>query len=143
MTTGHEILQDIKDFFLHLSTIEYDIAGGNFSVDMSNIVVVGASAGGLCALLAGLHVSPKPRAVLDLYGMGENFWYFSSPFLLPLVVTDIGSDPILVDPQTKPFCHSDPLIIFSERPFLQTVLYLIDRSSQEAIIPSFLSHRTR
>jgi hypothetical protein len=73
MTTGHEILQDIKDFFLHLSTMEYDIAGGKFSVDMSNIVVVGASAGGLCALLAGLHVSPKPMAVLDLYGMGGNF----------------------------------------------------------------------
>ena len=52
--------------------------GCMYEVDSSAIAVAGASAGGLCAYLAVMHVSPKPRALLSLYAMGGDF-LVSSP----------------------------------------------------------------
>ena len=45
-----------------------------FKIDPKTIAVAGSSAGGLCAYLAAMHcVSPKPKALLSLYGQGGDF----------------------------------------------------------------------
>lgn len=43
-----------------------------FTVDPERIAVAGTSSGSLCAYLAALHASPRPKAVLAMYGMGGN-----------------------------------------------------------------------
>ncbi|KAF8157979.1 Alpha/Beta hydrolase protein [Crassisporium funariophilum] len=72
--TGHDIVQDIKDLLTFLTTTRIRDEGCLFKIDPNGIAVSGSSAGGLCAYLAAMHcVSPKPRAVVSMYGMGGNF----------------------------------------------------------------------
>jgi hypothetical protein len=87
--TGHDIIQDISDLMVFLVGVEVamplsgeDVDGrgrsqqspAQFRIDPNAIAVSGSSAGGLCAYLAAMHcTSPKPRAVLSMYGMGGNF----------------------------------------------------------------------
>ncbi|KAH9480737.1 putative carboxylesterase M8 [Psilocybe cubensis] len=71
--TGHEIVQDLKDLFYFLSTTEVSIHPYKFKLDTNKIAVSGSSAGGLCAYLAAMHCSPKPKAIVSMYGMGGNF----------------------------------------------------------------------
>ncbi|KAM5531322.1 hypothetical protein V8D89_015037 [Ganoderma adspersum] len=73
--TGHDIVADIKDLFTFLDRDVNDLIRGcrgehAFEIDSSALAVAGSSAGALCAYLAAMHASPKPRAVLSLYGMG-------------------------------------------------------------------------
>lgn len=79
--TGHDILADVKDLFRFLESnvnrhirTAYDAdpsrANLAFQIDSHSLAVAGSSAGGLCAYLAALHASPKPKAVVSLYGMG-------------------------------------------------------------------------
>ncbi|TFK52322.1 alpha/beta-hydrolase [Heliocybe sulcata] len=77
--TGHDILEDIIDLFAFLSTGVNEILSRN-PTDISTvqlnpdaIAVAGTSSGGLCAYLAAMHVSPKPKALLSFYGMGGDF----------------------------------------------------------------------
>ncbi|KAF8630495.1 hypothetical protein AX15_002890 [Amanita polypyramis BW_CC] len=93
--TGHSVLEDIKDLFIFLSKagkvvtmISHDsvsVAASQqyeFEIDKDAIVVAGSSAGGLCAYLAAVHCySPRPKAVLSMYGMGGDF--FTPHYLLP------------------------------------------------------------
>lgn len=58
-----------------------------FRGDPTRIAVLGASAGGYLALMAGAHVQPRLRAVVSLYGYGDiaGDWYNRpSPFYLSL-----------------------------------------------------------
>jgi acetyl esterase/lipase len=106
-TTAHEILEDVKDVFaflasknnyLHISLPSLYPAHSHsnpesgtsstetlkIKIDESNLSVAGASAGGLCAYLAAMHVqlpAGRLKAVLSLYGMGGNF-LVSISFLL-------------------------------------------------------------
>ncbi|KNZ73169.1 hypothetical protein J132_01004 [Termitomyces sp. J132] len=74
--TGHDIVQDIQAV-LHAST-----EGLGFWVNPEAIAVAGSSAGGLCAYLAAVHcTSPKPKAIISMYGMGGDF--FTSHYLSP------------------------------------------------------------
>ncbi|KAJ7851647.1 Alpha/Beta hydrolase protein [Mycena olivaceomarginata] len=71
--TGHDIIDDIKDLFLFLSrdTLCFKTESGSlFGIDPTSLAVAGSSAGGMCAYLAAIHASPKPKAVLSMYGMG-------------------------------------------------------------------------
>ncbi|KAJ6585361.1 Alpha/Beta hydrolase protein [Mycena capillaripes] len=71
--TVHDIIDDIKDLFLFLAKDDlcFKSDGGRlFGVDPTSLAVAGSSAGGMCAYLAAIHASPKPKAVLSLYGMG-------------------------------------------------------------------------
>ena len=77
--TGHDILKDIKDLFAFLKDplLSFTMPSkpgdepSKFKVDPESIVVSGSSAGGFCAYLAAINcVSPKPKAILSLYGMG-------------------------------------------------------------------------
>jgi hypothetical protein len=87
-STGHAVLEDIKDLFTFLFKMDLSTAMRytesnsdekafqlNFELDRASIVVAGSSAGGLCAYLAAVHCDlPKPRAILSMYGMGGNFF---------------------------------------------------------------------
>jgi len=42
-----------------------------YDVDVDRIAVLGRSAGGLLALLCGMRLDPRPRAVVSLYGYGD------------------------------------------------------------------------
>lgn len=74
-STGHDILEDIQDLF---SYVRNDLnsalteASGNpgLKINVDALGVAGTSAGGLCAYLCAIHVSPKPRVLLAMYGQG-------------------------------------------------------------------------
>ncbi|KAI0632357.1 alpha/beta-hydrolase [Trametes polyzona] len=78
--TGSELLDDIKDLFRFIESrinqciqegwVASSRTGRPFQIDPHRLAVSGSSAGGLCAYLSAIHASPKPRAVLSLYGMG-------------------------------------------------------------------------
>jgi acetyl esterase/lipase len=85
LTTAHEILDDVLDFFRYLATTEFQLGpgdrvgtttGGTFRVDPERVSVAGGSAGAICALFSGLYVRPKPQALLSMYGQGGN-WFVS------------------------------------------------------------------
>lgn len=76
-STGHEVLQDVKDVFRfvsgelnHLLYQDDQNPSQILQIDANAIAVAGTSAGGLCAYLAAVHATPKPKAVLSMYGMG-------------------------------------------------------------------------
>ncbi|KAK2465423.1 hypothetical protein APHAL10511_002777 [Amanita phalloides] len=101
-STGHSVLEDIKDVFTFLNETELSKAARpsseeafvSFDIDKGAIAVAGASAGGLCAYLAAVHCkSPKPRAVLSLYGMGGDFL-----------------TPHYLSPKNKIFFRGQPLV---------------------------------
>ncbi|KAJ7486214.1 alpha/beta-hydrolase [Mycena galericulata] len=74
--TIHDIIDDIKDLFsfLHQDDLVFKTDQGiKFGIDATSIAVAGSSAGGICAYLAALYASPKPKAVLSMYGQGGNF----------------------------------------------------------------------
>lgn len=80
--TGHDVLKDIRDLWSFVTSgreIIVPISDKNppfrFKIDADAIVVAGTSAGGLCAYLAAVHCdSPRPKAVVSMYGMGGNFF---------------------------------------------------------------------
>ncbi|KAI0354880.1 alpha/beta-hydrolase [Trametes cingulata] len=93
-STGHDILEDIKDLF---SFLAHDVnrriaedwaaracAGHPVQIDPHSLAVSGSSAGVLCAYLAAAHASPRPKAVLSLYGMGGDM--LTSHYLIPKTV---------------------------------------------------------
>ena len=61
-----ESVQDCKDGFAWLQQNLPSITPG---VDIDNYIVAGDSAGGTLAVLIGHHLSPPPKAVLDVYGV--------------------------------------------------------------------------
>ncbi|TFK52320.1 alpha/beta-hydrolase [Heliocybe sulcata] len=69
--TAHDILEDIIDLFKFLSTQANDLI---VRLDPHTLAVVGTSGGSLCAYLAAMHASPKPKALLSMYGLGGNFF---------------------------------------------------------------------
>lgn len=82
--SGHDIIEDIKCLFAFLGNgineacKAHRHGRGEEGIDVERVAVMGTSAGGLCAYLAGIHAVPKPRAVVSVYGMGGNF--FVRPF---------------------------------------------------------------
>ncbi|KAF8586306.1 alpha/beta-hydrolase [Ramaria rubella] len=82
--SGHQIIEDIKHLFIFLENGINNVAsshGRHDHIDIEKIGVIGTSAGGLCAHLAGIHANPKPKAALTMYGMGGDF--FTPHYLTP------------------------------------------------------------
>jgi acetyl esterase/lipase len=79
--TGHDIIEDIKDVFRFISEelntkLSKETSAGRFypfHVDSNAIAVAGSSAGGQCAYYAGMHITPKPRALVLMYAMGGDY----------------------------------------------------------------------
>jgi acetyl esterase/lipase len=74
-STGHEVLEDIQDLFAYIrndlnSALAGTTGGPKLRINIDAISVAGSSAGGLCAYLCAMHLSPKPKALLSIYGQG-------------------------------------------------------------------------
>lgn len=72
-STGHEILEDIQALFAYIrKDLNSDLveAAGDpkLKIDADAIAVAGSSAGGLCTYLCAMHLSPKPKVLLSVYG---------------------------------------------------------------------------
>jgi hypothetical protein len=82
-STGFDILDDIKDlwsfvtdpnFVLIFPSDNSSAINRQFTIQSEEIIVAGTSAGGLCAYLAAsCGLSPPPKAILSMYGMGGDF----------------------------------------------------------------------
>ncbi len=68
-----EIVTDVEDAYNWIRTEGPEL----FGADPDRIAVVGHSAGGYLALVAGYKFQPKPRAVISFYGYGDltGPWY--------------------------------------------------------------------
>jgi acetyl esterase/lipase len=85
--TGDNIVKDIQDVFSFLVKIDIKDPHCTFKIDPDAMAVAGSSAGGLCAYLAAMHcVSPKPKGIVSMYGMGGDFLVSSQR---PLYSTNI------------------------------------------------------
>ncbi|ORY27912.1 Alpha/Beta hydrolase protein [Naematelia encephala] len=73
-SNGHDILTDVLSFqsFLSRGLVSH-LEPFGVSLDLQNIAVGGSSAGGYMARLHSLNVTPKPKVILSLYGMGGDF----------------------------------------------------------------------
>ena len=67
------ILEDLRDAFKWVRTKGSSLAG----IDPRRIGVVGHSAGGYLALMSGVCVKPRPKAIVAFYGYGDiaGEWY--------------------------------------------------------------------
>ncbi len=72
-TKLHYIVEDLRDAFTWVHQQGPGLAG----VDPHRIGVVGHSAGGYLALMAGICVEPRPKAIVAFYGYGDiaGAWY--------------------------------------------------------------------
>jgi acetyl esterase/lipase len=67
------IIEDLKDAFQWVGEKGPDL----FDIEPDQMVVVGHSAGGYLALMAGLVANPQPKAIVSFYGYGDIIgpWY--------------------------------------------------------------------
>lgn len=67
------IVEDIVDAFRWVRSE----CPSRFGIDPDRLAAIGHSAGGCLALLAGVHVEPKPKAIVSFYGYGDvgGDWY--------------------------------------------------------------------
>ncbi|TFK71298.1 alpha/beta-hydrolase [Pluteus cervinus] len=99
--SGHEIVEDVKDIFafIHdnafhekvysawmalqsqLGALSEHTLPPSYKIDKASIGVAGSSAGGLCAYLAAIHVTPKPKVLISVCGQGGHF--LSPQYLTP------------------------------------------------------------
>jgi len=91
------VVEDIQDLFAYIrndlnSAIAGIPGGPKLRINTNAIGVAGSSGGGLCAYLAAIHVSPKPKAVLSMYGQAG----------------ECLNDHFL-EPKTKPWVPGRPL----------------------------------
>lgn len=125
-TTGHAIVEDIKDvfrFLTHYSSEEQLLDPESVSsnpssrqvrveIDPNRIAVAGSSSGGLCAYLSAMHATPQPKAILSLYGMGGSF-LIPHYYLPKRSVFFQGReilDPVLFEDFLYPRCRSSRTI---------------------------------
>lgn len=85
--TAHDIVKDIQDAFSFITGNIIEDQNVRIKGDPDRLAVAGSSAGGLCAYLAAIHASPKPKALLSIYGMGGNFFVRSSNSLTASLLT--------------------------------------------------------
>ena len=62
-----EIIEDLQDAYLWVREQGPKL----FSIDPNRVALVGNSAGGYLALMAGFSVNPRPKALISFYGYGD------------------------------------------------------------------------
>ena len=67
------IIEDLRDAFRWIA----EVGPGLFNADPQRLAVVGHSAGGYLAQMAGCAAQPRPRAIVSFYGYGDIIgdWY--------------------------------------------------------------------
>jgi acetyl esterase/lipase len=66
--SGHEIVDDIVDAYTFVYTKANELLPSK-AIDTDRIFVAGNSSGGYCAAIVGAQASPRPKAVISVYGM--------------------------------------------------------------------------
>lgn len=61
------IVEDIQDAYNWVYSKGADL----FDIDPDHLIVIGHSAGGYLALMAGFNVYPRPKALISFYGLGD------------------------------------------------------------------------
>ncbi|KAF4617785.1 hypothetical protein D9613_006161 [Agrocybe pediades] len=72
--TTTDIVDDLKDVFKFVSSTTFEGDDYTFQLDGGRVGVSGSSAGGLCAYLATIHCSPRPKVLVSIYGQGGDFF---------------------------------------------------------------------
>jgi len=78
--TGKEIIEDIQDAFKFVSQNTLPGRNYTFKLDGDRIAASGNGAGGLCARLAAIHATPRPKVLVDIYGIGVKSNVSCRPF---------------------------------------------------------------
>lgn len=74
-----EILEDVEDGIKFIRT-QLSSKVGEGILDVDRLAVSGSSAGGYLALLAGIHVEPKPKVILPIYPITDPLGtFFTNP----------------------------------------------------------------
>ncbi|KAJ3037883.1 hypothetical protein HDV00_001227 [Rhizophlyctis rosea] len=106
-STGFSIIEDVKSLFSFLANPSFSSTylPHNIKLDISKIAVAGYSGGGYPARAAGIYATPRPRAILSVFGMGgdvlHDHWLKPRPSLLP-VTRDEDGERRLLSNTTKP-----------------------------------------
>ncbi|OZJ01469.1 hypothetical protein BZG36_05772, partial [Bifiguratus adelaidae] len=66
--SGHEVIDDIVDAHAFVYTKANELLPSK-PIDTDRIFVAGNSAGGYCATVVGAQASPRPKAVISVFGM--------------------------------------------------------------------------
>ena len=76
-STALDQIEDMKALFAFLASPQFSESKTYFpegtTLDCTRLAVAGFSGGAYCASMAGLYASPRPRAVLLMYGMSGDF----------------------------------------------------------------------
>lgn len=109
-------MEDIKDLFAYIrndlnAALAATTGDLKLRINTDAICVAGSSAGGLCTYLCAMHLSPKPKALLSIYGaIGEclvrRFRIFEPEPCLSCCSTQ---NDYFLEPKTKPFVVDRPL----------------------------------
>ena len=107
------IIEDLQDAFQWVR----EEAPALFAIDPDRIAVVGHSAGGYLAQMAGFCVNPPPKAIVSFYGYGDIIgpWYsqpdpyYSSQGMIPL---DKATESVGVLPVSNGDCDNRILFYF-------------------------------
>ncbi|KAF6754767.1 Alpha/Beta hydrolase protein [Ephemerocybe angulata] len=128
--TGYDIRDDVKDLWAYitnpspkLSFPEGDETTKELQIDADAIAVGGSSAGGYCAYLAAMHCkSPKPKALVEIYGLGGQIFVRLSHLNLLIILSakSLNQHPELVLPQPQNHCIRNP-IPRMDRPLLPPI----------------------
>ena len=110
--TGHDIASDVQDLISFLDSMDVTFLASvaetqrqvSCKINTNALVLVGSSAGGLCAYL-GARARPKPKALISLYGMGGDFLVRRSIHKNPMLSTFLlfFTDALLVGTETRHF----------------------------------------
>jgi len=85
-----DIFEDVKDCVAYVRSpqgLTKDLVAQNYQgvVDTNRLAVSGSSAGGYLALLAGLYIEPKPKAILPIYPITDPLGtFFITPQPIPM-----------------------------------------------------------
>ena len=129
-----DIMADVTDCitFVRTSLVSHVEPG---VLDNTRLAVSGSSAGGFLALLAGLHVEPKPQAVIAIYPVTDPLsTFYTNPQPHPWGEGPVARDLVAeyLDPQAPAIANNH-----SESPRQQLYFYVI----QEALLPELLRLR--
>lgn len=65
------ILSDVQDAFAWCRSNLPSLVGGHDAIDIDAYVAAGDSAGGTISTLCGIYLSPRPRVVIDVFGVTD------------------------------------------------------------------------
>lgn len=104
-----DILEDVRDCiaFIRNELVQHTDAD---VLDPTRLAVSGSSAGGYLALLAGLHIEPKPQVILCMYPITDPLGKFFTTSQVELL-SETRADPTLVaeflDPAAETVANSE------------------------------------